>query len=47
MNYPDIKKHWHELRAKRIILTHFSREMMVHKDTVPEETAYDGLIVEL
>ena len=47
MNYPDIKKHWHELRAKRTILTHFSREMMVHKDTVPEETAYDGLIVEL
>ncbi len=47
MNYPDIKKHWRELRAKRTILTHFSREMMLHKDAIPEETAYDGLIVEL
>lgn len=47
MNYPDIKEHWDELKAKRIILTHFSREMMLHKDEVPEECAYDGLVVEL
>jgi ribonuclease BN (tRNA processing enzyme) len=47
MNYPDIQEHWDELKAKRIILTHFSREMMAHKDSVPEECAYDGLVVEL
>ena len=47
MNYPDVKKHWDELNAKRTILTHFSREMMLHKDEVPEECAYDGLVVEL
>ena len=47
MNYPDIKEHEDELKAKRTILTHFSREMMMHKDDVPEECAYDGLIVEL
>lgn len=47
MNYPDIREHWDELRAKRIVLTHFSREMMLHKDTVPEECAYDGMVVEL
>ena len=47
MNYPDIKAHWGELRAKRTILTHFSREMILHKDWVPEETAYDGLVVTL
>jgi len=47
MNYPDIREHWDELKAKRTILTHFSREMMQHKDTVPEECVYDGLVVEL
>jgi len=47
MNYPDIKEHWEELRAKRTILTHFSREMILHKDAVPEETAYDGMVVKL
>jgi phosphoribosyl 1,2-cyclic phosphodiesterase len=47
MNYPDIVAHQAELTPKRMILTHFSREMMLHKDEVPEETAYDGLVVEL
>ena len=47
LNYPDIKAHWHELKAKRIVLTHFSREMMRFKDTVPEECAYDGLEITL
>ena len=47
MNYPDIKKHQSNLRAKRTILTHFSREMILHTDNVPEETAYDGLVIEL
>ncbi len=47
MNYPNIKEHWDELKAKRTVLTHFSREMMAHKDDVPEECAYDGLVVEL
>jgi ribonuclease BN (tRNA processing enzyme) len=47
MNYPDIVAHQAELTPKRMILTHFSREMMLHKDEVPEETAYDGLVVAL
>ena len=47
MNYPDIQEHWAELKSKRTILTHFSREMILHKDDVSEETAYDGLVVEL
>jgi ribonuclease BN (tRNA processing enzyme) len=42
MNYPDIREHWDELGAKRVVLTHFSREMMRHKDEIPEECAYDG-----
>lgn len=47
LNYPTIQEHWGELEAKRIILTHFSREMMLFKDQIPEETASDGLEVVL
>jgi len=36
-----------EFGAKRIILTHMSEEMMAHTDEVPEEAAYDGLVVNL
>jgi len=46
-NYPDIQEHRDELTAKRMILTHFSREMMGYKDSVPEECAFDGMVVEL
>jgi ribonuclease BN (tRNA processing enzyme) len=42
MNYPDIREHWNELGAKRVVLTHFSREMMRYQDAIPEECAYDG-----
>jgi len=47
MNYPDIQEHKAELAAKRMVLTHFSREMIPHKDIIPEETAFDGKVVEL
>tara|TARA_R110002110_G_scaffold230963_2_gene446844 strand:+ start:4458 stop:5222 length:765 start_codon:yes stop_codon:yes gene_type:complete len=47
MNYPDIQAHKHELSPKRMVLTHFSREMMPHQSSVPEETAFDGKVVEL
>jgi ribonuclease BN (tRNA processing enzyme) len=33
--------------AKRLILTHMSREMLAHADVVPEECAHDGLVVEV
>lgn len=45
--YPTLKEHWDELGAKRVILTHMSREMLPHADTLPEECAHDGLVVEL
>jgi len=47
MNYPDVKEHWDEFQAKRVILTHFSREMLPMADKVPEECAYDGLVVQI
>jgi ribonuclease BN (tRNA processing enzyme) len=43
LNYPTIKEHWNEFGAKRIVLTHLSREMVRFKDQVPEECAHDGL----
>lgn len=47
MNYPDLKEHWDELEAKRIILTHMGPEMLEQQDEVPEECAYDGLVIEI
>ena len=47
MNYPDVKARWDEFGAKRIVLTHMSREMLPHADEIPEETAYDGMVVEI
>ena len=47
LNYPDIQAHREEIGAKRLVLTHLGREMLLHKDEVPEECAYDGLRLEL
>lgn len=43
LNYPDISK----LKAKEVVLTHMSENMLRHADTVPERCAYDGLAIEL
>ncbi len=45
LNYPDIEAHARRAGARRVILTHMSREMLAHADAVPEECAYDGLVV--
>jgi ribonuclease BN (tRNA processing enzyme) len=45
LNYPELKAHWPELRAKRIILTHMGPEMLARAHLVPEECAYDGMVV--
>jgi ribonuclease BN (tRNA processing enzyme) len=47
LNYPDIQAHRQEIKAKRLVLTHLGREMLLHKDSIPEECAYDGLRIEL
>lgn len=47
MNYPDWLEHQGEITAKRTVLTHFGREMLAVRDEIPEETAFDGLVVEL
>ncbi len=47
MNYSDVIDHWDEFQAKRTILTHMSSEMLAMANRVPEECAYDGLVVEI
>jgi ribonuclease BN (tRNA processing enzyme) len=45
LNYPAIAAHREGVGARRVILTHMSREMLAHADEVPEECAHDGLVV--
>ena len=47
LTYPAIATHRAEVGARRVILTHMSREMLAHTDEVPEECAHDGLVVTL
>lgn len=47
LNYPELRQHWRELAAKRIILTHMSPEMLAATGEIAEECAYDGLVVEI
>jgi ribonuclease BN (tRNA processing enzyme) len=45
LNYPAIAAHRAEFGAKRVILTHMSKEMLAQVGKVPEECASDGLVV--
>lgn len=47
MNYPDIVEHRKEITAKHMVLTHMGPEMLAQADNVPEETAFDGMVVDL
>jgi ribonuclease BN (tRNA processing enzyme) len=45
LNYPDIVARRQTFGARRVILTHMSREMLAQADKVDEECARDGLVV--
>jgi len=45
LNYSDIAARRSALGARRVILTHMSREMLAQIGKVPEECASDGLVV--
>lgn len=45
LNYPDIRAHRGELQTRRLILTHMGPEMLAMADEVPEECAYDGMVI--
>lgn len=44
-NYRDLNTHREKLHPRRILLTHFSREMLLNMSKVPEECAQDGMVV--
>ena len=45
LNYPGIAQHVRTSGARRVILTHMSKEMLAQVGKVPEECASDGLVV--
>jgi len=47
MNYATLREHRRELRAKGIVLTHMSEDMLKHAAEVPEQCATDGMIIDL
>jgi ribonuclease BN (tRNA processing enzyme) len=47
LNYPDLARHRADLGAKRVILTHLSREMLARAGEIPEVCAHDGLVIDL
>ena len=47
LNYPELVRHFDDFHARRVILTHMSREMLAHVDLIPQECAHDGLVVEV
>lgn len=47
LNYPAIAARRGDLGARRVILTHMSRQMLAHAGEVPEECASDGLTIAL
>jgi ribonuclease BN (tRNA processing enzyme) len=47
MSLKTIEAHLSELRAKRLVLTHMSDDMLGHPDRARFETAEDGMILEI
>ena len=47
LNYPELTEHLADFGARRVILTHMSREMLAHAHEIPEACAHDGLVIDL
>ena len=47
LDYASLKGNLERIGAKRVILTHMGPEMLSRIGDVPEETAEDGMIVEI
>lgn len=47
LSYATIREHRDELDAGRLVLTHMSPDMLSRLGEVEDETAYDGLVLEL
>ena len=47
LSHADLAEHERDLKARRIVLTHMSADMLAHVGQAAHETARDGLIVSL
>jgi ribonuclease BN (tRNA processing enzyme) len=47
LDWTTLRSHLPKVKAKRIILTHFSADMLTHLDEIDFETADDGKVVEI
>jgi ribonuclease BN (tRNA processing enzyme) len=47
LNYPALSEHLRDFGAKRVVLTHMSREMLARVPDIPEECAEDGKVIDL
>ena len=47
MNYATFKAHRSQLRARSVVLTHMSADMLKHVGKVRERCASDGLVIEI
>lgn len=47
MSYATLKANLPRLKAKAIVLTHMSEDMLKHAGDIPERCAADGLVIEL
>ena len=47
LNYPTIRDRRHELKAKRLLLTHLGPEMLANRHRVPDLCADDGMVIEI
>jgi ribonuclease BN (tRNA processing enzyme) len=47
LDYPRIAENRHRFGCRRLVLTHIGREVLAHRDEIPEEIGHDGLVIEL
>lgn len=47
LDYQTLRQHHTRLRAKRIVLTHMSEDMLAHAVNLEFETAYDGAAIDI
>jgi ribonuclease BN (tRNA processing enzyme) len=47
LDYPRLSAQRHRFECDRLVLSHCGREVLAHRDEIPEEIASDGLVIEL
>jgi ribonuclease BN (tRNA processing enzyme) len=47
INYPDFERNRARIRPRRLVLSHLGREVLEKLDSVKEEVAHDGMVIDL